>query len=55
MKVARLDCTYEDDGKSLTILYKGSDQAKTFEYRFEKNNLIITDNNGKDNIFIKNK
>ena len=55
MKVARLDCTYEDKGEKITILYNGSDQARTFEYRFEKGNLIIVDDNGKDNIFTKEK
>ena len=45
---------YVDDEK-LTIIYKGDNQAKTYEYRFEDNNLIITDDSGNDNKFIKQK
>ena len=31
MKVARLDCTYEEDGTHLTVLYKGNTKPITFE------------------------
>ena len=53
MKVARLDCTYNINENKLTILYKGNTKSNTYEYRFEKNTLIIRDNTGKDNKFIK--
>ena len=52
MTVARLDCTYEDDGKKLTILYKGNDTPSNYEYHFDDDTLIIT-TDGKDNKFIK--
>ena len=55
MKVARLGCTYENDKNKITILYDGTEQAKTYEYRFEKKDLIIIDDNGNDNRFIKQK
>ena len=53
MNVARLDCTYEISGDTIRILYKGSDKKTTFQYHFEGKVLIITDENGKDNKFIK--
>ena len=53
MSVARLDCTYEINDDKITILYKGDTKEKTYEYRFDKNTLIIKDNTGKDNKFIK--
>ena len=53
MTVARLDCTYEEDGSKLTILYDGTEKPTTFEYRFEKETLIIKDETGKDNKFVK--
>ena len=53
MTVARLDCTYELDDEKITILYNGNDKPKTYQYRFEDNMLIIKDNTGKDNKFIK--
>ena len=53
MNVARLDCTYELDDEKITILYNGNDKPKTYQYRFEDNMLIIRDNTGKDNKFIK--
>lgn len=55
MKVARLDCTYEKDNETLTILYKGTEEPRNYKYRFEDNNLIITDENGNDNEFTKEK
>lgn len=55
MSIARLDCTYETENNRLTIMYKGSDKASTYEFRFEKNTLIIKDETGKDNRFIKEK
>ena len=53
MTVARLDCTYEANDGELKILFNGNEKAKTYEYRFEKDNLIIKDSNGKDNKFTK--
>ncbi len=55
MKVARLDCTYEKDNETLTVLYKGTEEPRNYKYRFEDNNLIITDENGNDNEFTKEK
>ena len=55
MLVARLDCTYEIDYDKLNILYKGTNTAKTYNYYFEGNTLIIKDDTGKDNKFIKEK
>ena len=54
MTVARLDCTYEDDGEKLTILYKGNETAKVFQYHFDGSTLIIKDDAGRDNKFTKN-
>jgi len=53
MTVARLDCTYEEDGEKLTILYKGNEKPKTYQYRFDGSTLIIRDDTGKDNKFTK--
>ncbi len=53
MTVARLDCTYEEDGEKLTILYKGNEKDKTYQYRFDGSTLIIRDDTGKDNKFTK--
>ena len=55
MIVARLDCTYEVDDNNITILYKGNEKAKTYNYFFEGKTLIIKDDTGKDNKFIKEK
>ena len=55
MKVARLGCTYEENGQTLTILFDGTDQARTYEYYFEGKTLIIKDDTGNDNKFIKYK
>ena len=55
MKVARLDCTFEEENNKLTILYDGNDNPSFFEYRFEGKALIITDSTGRDNKFIKAK
>ena len=53
MLAARLDCTYEEDDGKLTILFKGNEKPNKYEYRFEKDSLIIKDNTGKDNKFVK--
>ena len=53
MTVARLDCTYEDDGEKLIILYKGKDKPITFNYTFEGSTLIIKDSANKEYKFNK--
>lgn len=53
MNVARLNCTYKRDGKKITILYKGNEKENTYEYYFEGKTLIIKDDKGKNNKFIK--
>lgn len=61
MKVARLDCTYEEDDERLIILFNGNDKARIYKYRFERSNpfqkniLVIIDDTGKDNRFILEK
>ena len=55
MKVARLDCTYEDDGKKITIIYDGSTKNNIFEYEFKNSTLIIKDVTNKEYKFIKEK
>ncbi len=54
MMVARLDCTYEIDDEKLIILFNGNEKPNTFQYYFDNNTLIIKDNTGKENKFIKN-
>ncbi len=53
MTVARLNCKYKQDNEKLTILYDGDDRKIKYEYRFQKDMLIIKDENGKDNKFVK--
>ena len=53
MTGARLDCTYEKTKNELIILYKGNDKKYTYKYFFDNKYLIIQDNTGKDNKFIK--
>ena len=53
MIVARLDCTYEIDDNKISVLYKGNTKTNTFKYQIEGNTLIIKDENGKDNKFVK--
>ncbi len=53
MLAARLDCTYEANDGKLTIQFKGNEKPNNYEYRFEEDNLIIKDNTGRDNKFIK--
>ena len=55
MTVARLDCTYEIEESKLIIKFKGNDKPKSYEYRFENQNLIIKDDTNRDNRFIKEK
>ena len=53
MNVARLNCTYKKDRKKITILYKGNEKENTYEYYFEGKTLIIKDEKGTNNKFIK--
>ncbi len=53
MAGARMECTYEDDGTKVTILYNGNTLANTYEYRIVGDKLIIEDNTGKDVTYIK--
>ena len=53
MIVARLDCTYEINDNRISIIYKGNTKINTFKYQIEGNTLIIKDENGKDNKFVK--
>ena len=55
MTVARLGCTYEEDGKKIDILYKGNDKPNTFEYYFNGSILVIKDNANKEYRFTKEK
>jgi hypothetical protein len=55
MKVARLDCTYKIDENKISILYKGNKKTNTFEYQFDKEYLIIEDENHNKKKFIKQK
>ena len=53
MTGARLECTYEETKNDLIILYNGNDKKHTYKYSFKGKYLIIRDNTGKDNKFIK--
>ena len=55
MTIARTECTYEEDGHTLTILFKGIDRPKTYEYYFEGKTLVIKDDTGNGNKFVKAK
>lgn len=43
--------TYEDDGKTLTILYDGDTLSSTFEYKLDGDTLTIKDSFGSDVIY----
>ena len=55
MSAARLDCVYEKDEEQLAILYDGNTKPNRFQYRFEKDTLIIQDTGGKEYKFIRQK
>ena len=40
--------------EKLIILFNGNEKPNTFQYYFDNNTLIIKDNTGKENKFIKN-
>ncbi len=50
---AKLDCTYEENGEELIILYKGDTVERKFNYYLKDDKLIIVDTVGKANIFSK--
>ena len=53
MTAAKLNCTYKLDDSKLIILYDGSKKNITFDYEFEKDKLIIIDQKGNKNKFVK--
>ena len=44
----KMEFTYEDDGKKVSILYKGNTTASSYEYNIDGNKLIIKDSFGQD-------
>ncbi len=50
---SKMEFTYEDDGKKVSILFKGNTVASDFEYRIDGNKLIIKDSFGNDVEYIK--
>jgi hypothetical protein len=55
MSNARLDCTYQDDGEKISILFKGNINKNIYNYSFKKNTLIIKDNDNNIYKFKKSK
>ena len=53
MKFAKLSCTYEIDEENITILFIGNTKSNNYKYQLKDNSLIIKDESGKDNKFIK--
>ena len=44
----KMTFTYEDDGKKVSILYKGNTAPSSYEYKIEGKKLIIKDSFGSD-------
>ena len=44
----KMNFTYEDDGKKVSILYTGNTAASSYEYKIEGKKLIIKDSFGND-------
>ena len=44
----KMEFTYEDDGKKVSILYTNNTTASTYEYKIEGNKLIIKDSFNQD-------
>lgn len=44
----KMNFTYEDDGKKVSILYTGNTDASSYEYKIEGKKLIIKDSFGND-------
>ena len=53
MAGARMECTYEDDGKAVTILYTGNTDASTYEYKIDGDTLLIKDSLGNDVKYVR--
>ncbi len=53
MSGARMECTYEDDGTKVTILYSGNTAASTYEYTIDGDTLLIKDSLGNDVKYIR--
>ena len=47
----KMECTYENDGKSIKILYTGNTIASTYEYTIDGDTLTIKDHFNKDVIY----
>ena len=45
--------TYEDDGKTVSILYTGNTIASSYEYKIDGDKLIIKDSFGSDVIYTR--
>lgn len=53
MAGAKMECTYEDDGKAVTILYTGNTAASTYEYKIDGDTLLIKDSLGNDVKYVR--
>ena len=49
----KMEFTYEDNGKEVTILYNGNTISTTYAYRIEGKKFIIKDSFGNDIEYIK--
>ena len=49
----KMEFTYEDDGKKVTILYTGNTTPSSYEYHIEGKKLIIKDSFDNDVEYIK--
>ncbi len=47
----KMECTYEDDGKAVKVLFKGNTIASTYEYKIDGDTLTIKDSFGKDVVY----
>ena len=48
-----MNCTYEDDGEKVSILYDGNTVASEYEYKVEGSKLTIKDSFGDDVVYTK--
>ena len=49
----KMEFTYEDNGKKVSILYKGNTVASEYEYKVSGNKLTIKDSFGNDVVYEK--
>ena len=49
----KMEFTYEDDGKTVSILYTGNTIASSYDYKIEGDKLIIKDSFGSDVIYTR--